>query len=77
MAGAFGSQRYNCHTKESDMDMFVVYRASTDRLLGFNPPQQTVKVRASVRSWTIFDFSLCTPVVMGKFQQALLLYMGC
>ena len=43
-AGAFGSQRYNCHVASSDVDMFVVYQATTNRLLGFDPPKQTVKV---------------------------------
>ena len=37
--------RYNLHTPESDVDMFVVYAADTKDFLGFSPPQHTIKVR--------------------------------
>lgn len=38
-----GSQRYNCHNAESDMDMFIVYQAPTSALLGFKPPKTTMQ----------------------------------
>lgn len=44
MACVFGSQRYNLNTPNSDVDMFVVYQAPTQQVLGFNPPEQTIKV---------------------------------
>ncbi|XP_069133533.1 uncharacterized protein [Argopecten irradians] len=43
MACPFGSRRYNLHTPTSDMDMFLVYQAKTEDILGFNPPKQTLK----------------------------------
>ncbi len=37
--------RYNLHTSESDIDMFVVYAADTVHMLGLDPPQTTIKVK--------------------------------
>ena len=44
LACSFGSQRYNLHTADSDLDMYVVYMADTRKLLSFSPPPQTIKV---------------------------------
>ncbi|RUS87367.1 hypothetical protein EGW08_004909 [Elysia chlorotica] len=43
LACPFGSQRYNCSTPESDLDLFIVYQAKTVDLLGLDPPKQTIK----------------------------------
>ncbi|KAL5007505.1 hypothetical protein ScPMuIL_016311 [Solemya velum] len=43
LACPFGSQRYNLQGEASDVDIFVVYQADTKKLLGFNPPKQTIK----------------------------------
>lgn len=48
LACAFGSQRYNLHTADSDLDMYVVYMADTRKLLSFSPPPQTIKVHTTV-----------------------------
>lgn len=45
LACPFGSQRYNCHTEQSDVDMFVVYQSPTSRFLGFTLPAMTIKVQ--------------------------------
>ncbi|CAH1787254.1 unnamed protein product [Owenia fusiformis] len=56
LACAFGSQRYNLHTEDSDMDMFVVYAAPAVTVLGFNPPQQTIKNKETENSdYTIHE----------------------
>lgn len=56
LACPFGSQRYNCHTDDSDLDMFVVYQSPTKSLLGFNPPQSTIKSREGEKyDYTILE----------------------
>ena len=44
MTCPFGSQRYNLANENSDMDMFVVYMASTRSHLSLTPPPMTIKV---------------------------------
>ena len=44
MACPFGSQRYNLANENSDMDMFVVYMASTRAHLSLTTPPLTMKV---------------------------------
>ena len=44
MTCPFGSQRYNLAIKNSDMDMFVVYMASTRSHLSLTAPPMTIKV---------------------------------
>ncbi|GFO30374.1 nucleotidyltransferase [Plakobranchus ocellatus] len=39
----FGSQRYNCDTESSDLDIFILYQAKTVDMLGLDPPRQTIK----------------------------------
>ena len=48
LACPFGSQRYNCHTASSDVDMFVVYQAKTSSFLGFKTPEMTIKVHTEI-----------------------------
>ncbi|XP_041367838.1 uncharacterized protein LOC121382323 [Gigantopelta aegis] len=43
LACPFGSQRYNLHRPDSDVDVFIIYQASTKDILGLNPPKQTIK----------------------------------
>ncbi|XP_064602496.1 uncharacterized protein LOC135468271 [Liolophura sinensis] len=45
LACPFGSQRYNLHRADSDMDMFIVYQADTKAVLGLEPPKHTIKNR--------------------------------
>ncbi|XP_064635683.1 uncharacterized protein LOC135492900 [Lineus longissimus] len=54
LACPFGSQRYNLSTPDSDVDMFIVYTADTRDVLGFNPPQTTIKNRES----ETFDYTI-------------------
>ena len=44
MTCPFGSQRYNLANENSDMDMFVIYMASTRSHLSLTAPPMTVKV---------------------------------
>ena len=44
MTCPFGSQRYNLANENSDMDMFVVYMASTRSHLSLMAPPLTIKV---------------------------------
>jgi len=44
MTCPFGSQRYNLANESSDMDMFVVYMASTRDHLSLTTPPLTIKV---------------------------------
>ena len=46
MTCPFGSQRYNLANENSDMDMFVIYMASTRSHLSLTPPPMTIKVTA-------------------------------
>ena len=48
LACPFGSQRYNCQTENSDVDMFVVYQAPTSKFLGFALPPMTIKARSVI-----------------------------
>ena len=45
MTCPFGSQRYNLANENSDMDMFVIYMASTRSHLSLTAPPMTIKVR--------------------------------
>ncbi len=49
--------RYNLHTEESDVDMFIVYAADTANILGFNQPQQTVKVTTNTSSVSLSGYT--------------------
>ena len=55
LACPFGSHRYNMHTPDSDLDMFVVYIGDTEKCLSFHPPPLTIKNRTSEQP----DFTLC------------------
>ena len=55
LACPFGSHRYNLHTPNSDLDMFVVYIGDTEKCLSFHPPPLTIKNRTSEQP----DFTLC------------------
>ena len=44
MTCPFGSQRYNLANENSDMDMFVIYMASTRSHLSLTAPPMTIKV---------------------------------
>jgi predicted nucleotidyltransferase len=67
LACSFGSQRYNLHNADSDLDMYVVYMADTRKLLSFNPPPQTIKNRESEKpDFTVHElFKYCELLLAG------------
>ncbi|XP_062502897.1 uncharacterized protein LOC134179897 isoform X2 [Corticium candelabrum] len=67
LACAFGSQRYNLQTLNSDLDMYVVYMADTRNLLSFNSPPRTIKNREDEKpDFTIHElFKYCELLVAG------------
>ncbi|ESO97526.1 hypothetical protein LOTGIDRAFT_228195 [Lottia gigantea] len=67
LACPFGSQRYNLSTPESDIDVFIVYQAKTEDILGFNPPKQTIKNH---------EKELCDYTVLEIFRYTELLLSG-
>ncbi|XP_013409525.1 uncharacterized protein LOC106173084 isoform X1 [Lingula anatina] len=81
LACAFGSQRYNLHTAESDTDMFIIYAASAKDVLGFNPPKQTIKNRdTETCDYTIHEvFRYCELLLGGdpRCVETLFLHPSC
>ena len=55
MTCPFGSQRYNLANENSDMDMFVIYMASTKSHLTLTAPPMTIKVSHSL----VITVTLC------------------